>query len=103
MGVIWWYGLYSLAVVSAVIAAMLVGLPTGRVAQLGVYAVSAGANGKGTNVELEDVAYTSDYHGGINEVDGSSVDVIEEADREPKDVVPEGCPESPVEAAAGER
>lgn len=43
MGALLWYVVYCVAVVIVVIAAMRSGFPVGRVAKLGVYAVSAGA------------------------------------------------------------
>ncbi|AGB16224.1 hypothetical protein Halru_1617 [Halovivax ruber XH-70] len=66
------------------------------------YAVASGANGSGSTVELSNTAFSTDYHGGLNEVDGGTIDVVDEADRRPEDVCPESCPESPTEAAAGQ-
>lgn len=43
VGALLWYVVYCVAVVIVVIAAMRSGFPVGRVAKLGVYAVSAGA------------------------------------------------------------
>ncbi|WP_254862661.1 hypothetical protein [Halovivax gelatinilyticus] len=65
------------------------------------YAIEAGANGNGTAVEVSKTAFTTDFHGGTNEVDGSSIDIVDEPDREPADELPEGCPDSATEAAEG--
>ncbi|MFC3958317.1 hypothetical protein [Halovivax cerinus] len=65
------------------------------------YAIESGANGSGSTVEVSDTAFSTEYHGGLNEVDGGTIDIVDEADREPEDVCPDSCPESPAEAARG--
>ena len=67
------------------------------------YAIEAGANGSGTTVDVSETAFTTDFHGGTNAVDGSTIDISDEPDRDPADELPDGCPDSASVAAAGNR
>jgi len=66
------------------------------------YAIHAGANGAGTTVNVSDTDYSTDFHGGITEVAGSTVELEDDVDTDPDPVIPDGVPESASEAAAGE-
>ncbi|WP_247728447.1 hypothetical protein [Halovivax limisalsi] len=66
------------------------------------YAISAGANGAATTVDVADTAFSTDFHGGLEETHGSTIDVGDEPGREPTDERPEGCPADPTDAAAGD-
>ena len=66
------------------------------------YAIDAGANGNGTTVEVEETDYSTDFHGGVNETAGSTVHLGDDVGTDPDPVIPDGVPETPEEAAAGE-
>ena len=58
------------------------------------YAIEAGANGNGSHVEVSGTEYSTDFHGGVNEVDGSTVALADDCGTDPEDVRPDGCPKS---------
>ena len=65
------------------------------------YSVVSGASDTPSTVHVTDTAFTTEFHGGLNEVHGGTIVVEDEPDREPADELPEGCPASPEEAATG--
>ncbi|MHC3438092.1 hypothetical protein ACYJ1Y_08285 [Natrialbaceae archaeon A-gly3] len=64
------------------------------------YSIVAGAKGP-SQVDVYDTEYDTGYHGGVNEPDGGTVDLRDGNGTDPEDIVPEGCPTSPEEAATG--
>ncbi|AGB16228.1 hypothetical protein Halru_1621 [Halovivax ruber XH-70] len=68
------------------------------------YAIAAGANGSGTHVAVSDTQYSTAFHGGIREANGSTVDLQQGNGTNPDGSrIPDGCPTSAREAAAGGR
>ena len=66
------------------------------------YAIVAGANGSASEVRVADSQFDTDFHGGIRRASGSSVELHGENGHEPDGSrIPEGCPTSAAEAAAG--
>lgn len=62
-------------------------------------AIVAGANGDATDVVVTNTEY--DEAAGINEADGSSIELGDGVGTNPEHVVPDGVPTSPEEAASG--
>ncbi len=63
-------------------------------------AIDAGANGQATTVEVSDTEY--DEAAGIQEHDGSRVDLDDDVGTDPEATIPDAVPESAEAAAAGE-
>ncbi|USZ71702.1 hypothetical protein [Natronosalvus halobius] len=65
------------------------------------YAIDAGANGSGTSVTVTDTDYSTDFHGGVNETAGSSVDLGGDVGNDPEPTIPDGVPKTAEDAASG--
>ncbi|WP_255171675.1 hypothetical protein [Natrononativus amylolyticus] len=66
------------------------------------YSIVAGANNRGTTVNVTDTQYDTGFNGGTRATDGSDINLGDGNGTSPEDVVPEGCPTSPEAAASGE-
>ncbi|WP_343195781.1 hypothetical protein [Halovivax sp.] len=65
------------------------------------YAIESGANGSGATVEVSGTEFTTDFHGGLNEVDGGTIELADDVGHDPDDALPDGCPDSAEAAASG--
>ncbi len=66
------------------------------------YAIVAGANGRGSSVRVRDTEYDTGFNGGFREVANGNVSLESGNGTNPEDRMPDGCPTSAEEAAAGE-
>lgn len=67
----------------------------------GNYAIECGANGTGATVAVSDTEYDTGFHGGISEIDGSTID-FDDVGTDPDPFIPDGVPRSAEAAAIGE-
>ena len=66
------------------------------------YAIDVGANGNGTSLTVTETDYSSDFHGGLNEKFGSSIEIDDSVGTNPEPEIPDGVPETPEAAASGD-
>ncbi|WP_276257010.1 hypothetical protein [Halomontanus rarus] len=66
------------------------------------FSIRAGANGGGATTEVSNTDYDTGFNSGINESDGSTVELADDVDTDPEAVIPDGVPTSPEAAARGE-